>query len=204
MASFHISPPESFNFMQDEWPKWVRRFERFRQGSGLKSKSEEHQVNALIYIMGDKADDILCSFGLSEDEKKVYNTVRAKFDSYFEPQINVIFERAKFNHRRQQQGESVETFITELYCLADRCNYGDLRNEMIRDRIVVGLLDDALSGKLQLDSRLTLETAVTIARQSDEVHKQQTVVRQKVTDLNTDLVDAVRASKGVDKKKFAN
>ena len=59
MASFHISPPESFNFTQDEWPKWVRRFERFLQGLGLKSKSEEHQVNALIYIMGDKADDIL-------------------------------------------------------------------------------------------------------------------------------------------------
>ena len=93
---------------------------RFRQGSGLKSKSEEYQVNALIYIMGDKADDILCSFELSEDEKKVYDTVRSKFDSYFEPQRNVIFERAKFNQRRQQQGESVETFITELYCLADR------------------------------------------------------------------------------------
>ena len=72
--------------------------------------------------MGSKADDILCSFGLSEDEKKVYDTVRAKFDSYFELQRNVIFERAKFNQRRQQQGESVETFITELYCLADRCN----------------------------------------------------------------------------------
>ena len=145
MASFHISLPESFNFTQDKWPKWVS------QGSRLKSKSEEHQVNALSYIMGDKADDILCSFGLSQGEKKVYNTVRAKFDSYFEPQRNVIFECVKFNQRRQQQGESVEMFITELYYLADRCNYGDLRNEMIRDRIVIGLLDDAFSEKLQLD-----------------------------------------------------
>ena len=152
--------------------------------------------------MGDKADDILCSFGLTEDEKKVYNTVREKFDSYFEPQRNVIFERAKFNQRRQQQGESVDAFITNLYCLADRCNYGELRNEMIRDRIVVGLLDDALSEKLQLDSRLTLETAVVTARQSEEVHKQQVVVRQKPTDLNNDLVDTVRASKGADKKKI--
>ena len=204
MASFPISPPEGFNFIQGEWQKWIRRFERYRQGSGLKSKSEEHQVNALIYVMGDKADDILCSFGLTEDEKKVYNTVKEKFDSYFEPQRNVIFERAKFNQRRQQQGESVDAFITDLYCLADRCNYGELRNEMIRDRIVVGLLDDALSEKLQLDSRLTLETAVVTARQSEEVHKQQVVVRQKPTDLNNDLVDAVRASKGADKKKFAN
>ena len=59
-------------------------------------------INALIYIMGDKADDILCSFGLTEDEK-VYTTVRAKFDSYFEPQRNVIFQRAKFNQRKQHQ-----------------------------------------------------------------------------------------------------
>ena len=84
---------------------------------------------------------------MSEDEKMVYNTVREKFDSYFEPQRNVIFKRTKFNQRKQQQGESVETFVTDLYCLADRCDYGQLRNEMIRDRIVVGLLDDAISEK---------------------------------------------------------
>ena len=58
---------------------------------------------------------------------------------------------------------------------------------MIRARIVVGLLDDTLSEKLQLDARLTLETAVTIARQSEEVHKQQTVVRGKPMDLKHKL-----------------
>ena len=80
MVNFHISSPKRFKFTQDDWPKWVRRFKRYHQESGLKAKSEEHQVNALTYIMGDKVDDILC---LTEDEKKVYTTVRAKFDSYF-------------------------------------------------------------------------------------------------------------------------
>ena len=68
----------------------------------------------------------------------------------------------------------------------------------------IGLLDDALSEKLQLDSRLTLETAVTIAHQSDKVHKQQTMVRQKVTDLNSNIMETVCTSKGVDKTKFTN
>ena len=63
----------------------------------MQSKSEESQVNALIYIMGDKADDVLNSFGLTKDQRKVYKTVKEKFDDYFEPQQNVIFERAKFN-----------------------------------------------------------------------------------------------------------
>jgi len=69
MATFPISPPESFNFLSpQDWPKWIRHFERFRIRSGLHAKSEENQINVLIYIMGDKADDILSSFGLTEEE----------------------------------------------------------------------------------------------------------------------------------------
>ncbi len=37
----------------------------------------------LIYSMGDDADDILRSFGLTEDEKKVYATVKQKFELHF-------------------------------------------------------------------------------------------------------------------------
>ena len=86
--------------------------------------------------MGDKADDILNSFGLSDEERKVYRTIEEKFDDYFEPQCNVIFQRVKFNQRKQLPGESEDNFITDsdLHCLADRCNYGNLRNEMVAKR----------------------------------------------------------------------
>ena len=33
-------------------------------------KGQEIQVNMLIYTMGNKADDILSSFGLSKDDQK--------------------------------------------------------------------------------------------------------------------------------------
>ena len=38
---------------------------------------------------------------------------------------------------------------------------------MIRDRIVVGIVDSSLSFKLQLDSKLTLKKAIEAARQSE-------------------------------------
>ena len=41
-------------------------------------------------------------------------------------------------------------FITDLYRLAEFCEYGSLRDEMIRDRLVVGLRNDKLSEKLQM------------------------------------------------------
>ena len=40
--------------------------------------------------------------------------------------------------RKQEDGESVESFITALYELAEHYNYGVLREEMIHDRLVVG------------------------------------------------------------------
>ena len=163
-ASYQVTPPEPFAFSRPtEWTKWSRRFERFRQASGLKEKGEEAQVNTLIYSMGDEADDILRSFGLTENSKK-YDVVLAKFESHFIKRRNVIFERAKFNMRRQEEGESVYAFITSLYGLAEHCGYANLHDEMVRDRIVVGIRNAKLSEKLQLDPDLTLEKAVTQVR----------------------------------------
>ena len=60
MATYQISPPNCFDFSTpSEWPKWSRRFERFRTASGLVTKSDEEQVNTLIYTMGETAEDIL-------------------------------------------------------------------------------------------------------------------------------------------------
>ena len=47
---------------------------------------------------------------------------------------------------------------------------------MIRDRIVVGLIDHSLSERLQLDAKLTLESAKTLVRQQDAVHEEQAVL----------------------------
>ena len=67
--------------------------------SGLSEQGDEAQVNTLIYAMGDEGDDILRSFAISADDRKVYETVKGKFDAHFVPRRNVIFERAKFNMR---------------------------------------------------------------------------------------------------------
>ena len=177
-ATYQVSQPEPFDFSNpEEWPKWLRRFERFRQASGLTEKLEKVQVNTLIYCMGDAADDILRSFKLTEANLKVYETVKEKFESHFVKRRNVIFERAKFNNRKPEQGEPVDSFITALYTLAEHCNYGALYDEMIRDRIVVGLRNLSLSEKLQLDAGLTLATAVTKVRQAEAVKKQQPLLR---------------------------
>ena len=149
MTSFRVQLPEKFDFSrQEEWPKWSRRFERFRKASGLVKEEEESQINTLIYAMGDQADDILNSFNLTTTQLKQYHTVKTRFDEHFVVRRNVIFERAKFNRRRQEEGKTVDLFITALYALAKHCDYGTLKDQMIQDRTVVGLQDLKLLEKL--------------------------------------------------------
>ena len=50
--------------------------------------------------------------------------------------------------RRQEEGESVAAFINNLYVLVEHYEYGPLQDEMVRDRLEVGLRDSKLSEKL--------------------------------------------------------
>ena len=138
MASLRLQPPSAFNFRTpDEWPRWKKRFEQFRLASGLSVEAEEKQVSTLLYCMGEDADDTLTSTHITADEREEYASVIAKLDGFFQVRRNIIFERARFNRRVQKEGESVEQFITSLYNLVETCAFGDLKEEMIRDRIVV-------------------------------------------------------------------
>ncbi|XP_055913692.1 uncharacterized protein LOC129947228 [Eupeodes corollae] len=191
-GQFQVQCPESFTFSTPlEWPKWRRRFERFMRASGLSGKTDEEQVNTFIYIMGSQAEDILLSFGLTDGDSKKFLLVMEKFDNYFVIRRNVIYERAMFNSRKQEEGEPVDTFITSLYALAEHCNFGALHDELIRDRIVVGVRDHKLSEKLQMDNALTLEKAVQHARQSEAVKRQ---LRDLAGDSQGKAVDFVAST----------
>ena len=72
--------------------------------------------------------------------------------------------------------------MTDVYSLAEHCGYDKRHDKMVRDRIVFGILDSTLSKKLQLDRKLTVDKAVTRARQSEAVKKQQATVRGREQD----------------------
>jgi len=72
-------------------------------------------------MSGSKSDDIVATFGLTNDDSKKFDVVKDMFDGYFVKRRNIIYERAKFNRRKQETGEPVDSFITDLYGLAEHC-----------------------------------------------------------------------------------
>ena len=116
--------------------------------------------------MGDVADGILTTLGVDEEATNL-NDIISAFNNHFNARKNVIVEHVKFNQRVQNQRESVDSFIQDLYKLANECEFGGLKEELIRDRVVVGVRDDTLSNELQAKANLTLDLAKQIARQAE-------------------------------------
>ena len=118
-----------------------------------------------------------------------------KFDSRFVKKRNTIFEIAKFNMRIQGENEPVDAFISEVYALAEHCGYADLHDEMIHNRIVVGLRDARLSEKLRLDGALTLDKAVSTVRQAEAVKEQQAALRTDGTNIPIGSMNKTKQTK---------
>ena len=90
------------------------------------------------------------------------------------------------------EGESSEQYITALYRLVETCEYGGLRDEMLRDRLVVGIRDVALSERLQMDPDLTLEKAKKSVRQKEAVKEQHLQLLGEGTKKDPIVLDEVK------------
>ena len=132
----------------------------------------------------------ITSTNISEADRGRYAQVLGKMDEFFKVQKNVIFERASFNLRTQRQGETAEEFITSIYILAADCQYGNLRDKMIRDRLVVG----------ESSTRPCLKKAKQIVRQREAVQKQQTILHRGEQPSET-MVSYLKGDKRSSSKK---
>ena len=117
-------------------------------------------------MIGEEALEInnTFKFATGEDPNKI-SVLKKKFEDYVNPRKNTVFERYRFWKCKQQEGETIDQFITELKTRARSCEFGDQHNSMIRDRIVFGVRDSRLKERLLRESsELTLEKAASICR----------------------------------------
>ena len=176
-------PPSEFNLSNlEEWPQWR---DRFRLATKLNKQNGEIQVSSMLYAMGIQAESIFARLSFDEEhDKNDFDKVLEKFNDYFLPKTNVIHIRAMFHRRTQSKNETIEEYMRELYKLAENAGFEN-KDEAIRDRLVVGILDAELSEKLQMQPDLNLQKAITIARQHEKVKKE--IEQQRGTNLEEEI-----------------
>ena len=76
-------------------------------------------------------------------------------------------ERYTFNMRGQQHGENFDSFYMDIRNLSKDCEYGTLRDSLIRDRIVCGIQSGIVRARLLRDKELTLTKAIDACRAAE-------------------------------------
>ena len=100
--------------------------------------------------------------------KSSINKVLELWANHCTRKTNIIYERFKFNNRSQEQTESIDTYITTLRALAETCEFGTLKDDLIRDRIVCDVRDNGIRRKLLKESGLSLPKCVDICRANED------------------------------------
>lgn len=86
-------------------------------------------------------------------------------DTYFNPAVNVPYERHMFRRMSQEESETIDQFVTRLKQKALSCDYGESSDKFIRDQVIDKCRSVALRRKLlERGQTLTLKQLQEISR----------------------------------------
>ena len=111
-----------------------------------------------------------------------------KFDEYCSWRMQIIYERYRFNNRNQAPGESIVIYLTALRTIARNCTHHSITpDEILRDRLVLGIRDDHVRESLLRLNDLTLQRAVNTIKAAEQTQQQV-----KLMSTGEDLVNTLR------------
>ena len=176
-----VKPPDRFAFEEpnapQRWARWVKEFETYFVAAELSGKSQEVQVARLLNAAGPEAQEVHDLFVYAtEDDKKDYKKVLKKFTEYCRPKKNVIFERHRFWSRSQKEGEAFEWWLKDLRIIAKDCEFQEEDN-MVRDKVVYGVMDKKVQERMLRKSDLTLQDAIDYCRAAESSKSQLAEIR---------------------------
>ena len=173
----------------EKFSTYVDRVKLFFSANDIK---DGKQVPAFLSIIGPKC------YGLVKDlvspklpKDCTFDELVKALTNHYKPQVIVIYERFKFYKRCQETHENVSTFVAALKSLAATCDFGDRLEEMLRDKLVMGLKEESTQRVLLTEKSLTFARAVEIAAAREAAEKDVREFGQRVNS-NSREVNAIK------------
>ena len=162
--------PDRFDFEPNDekatkqWRHWYKTF-----GNFLRSIDGENQnlnkLNVWTNFFSSAVYELFC-------DTDTYDVAIAILKRTYDKQPNEIFARHKLSTRKQQNGETLYSFMEALQSLSKDCQFRDVsaneyREEAVRDAFINGLHDSKIRQRFLENRTLDLETAFGQARALD-------------------------------------
>ena len=190
-----IKPPSELDIdslnLADVWKEWKEAWELYRISSGLHEKDDAIQIATIQSILGTKARRVLKTLpNISGDiTERTVEGILTVLETYCVPRKNTTYERYVFRMTIQED-RSFDIFVTDLRRKAEYCDFGAIKDSLIRDQIVVGINDPKLRERLLRKTDLTLEKAIKLCRITEQSQEQSKIFISPTT--QTGNIDAVK------------
>uniref|UniRef100_A0A8C2ARP7 Reverse transcriptase domain-containing protein n=1 Tax=Cyprinus carpio TaxID=7962 RepID=A0A8C2ARP7_CYPCA len=123
----------------------------------------------LLHCLGTEGQRLF--YTLPNTGENLADAIKA-LEEHFIPKRNVVVERHAFRKRVQRTDETVVQYIAALRHLATTCEFADNLDDMLRDQLVENIANPRIHERLLVESKLTLEIAITIATQLEAADAQ--------------------------------
>ena len=156
------------------WREFKEQLQWFLAGTESTDKPDPVKIGIMLSHAGKEAREVFKTLPWTEDEdRNKFDKVLQAFEQFCSSQRNILYERYGFWSLHQEEGETVDAYLTRLKLKIDNCEYDKtgwpsaVKTEITRDKFVFGLIDDVLKERLLHEVDLTLECAVSLAQRSE-------------------------------------
>ena len=133
---------------------YTERLDQYFIANGVDDAGKQRAI--LLGSCGAKAYKVIKSLiAPAKPTDKTFQQLVEIVSKHFDPVPAITVQRYKFNVRIRQPGENVATFLSELRLLATKCDFQNSLEDMLRDRIVIGVNDPNIQRRLLAEPNLT-------------------------------------------------
>ncbi|KAK9712563.1 hypothetical protein QE152_g24829 [Popillia japonica] len=125
------------------WKRFKNNWNLYATATGCIECGKEVQAATFLHIIGEETRDILETLELTEIEMKDVNAIILRLDNYFLPKLNMEEPRRSYE-------------------------FGVMKDELITDRIVCGIIDGRTKEKLLREPKLNLTKAINICKSAEQ------------------------------------
>ena len=155
LEQFQPGPTASFT-------RYVERVRIYLRANGVDDADRQRDI--FLTVIGPACYDRLVDLLQPRSPAEVsFDDLITVLTSYYDPKPSKRVQRYYFYNRVQAPEESIAAYIAELRRLAEHCEFGTQLEEMLCDRLVVGVRDDNLRRKLLTQTDTGFQKAQELA-----------------------------------------
>ncbi|KAM3596467.1 uncharacterized protein V6R79_014960 [Siganus canaliculatus] len=148
----------------EDWTEYEERLGHFFSANEITEEAKKRSI--LLSACGAKTYKLIRNLATPRKPGDIpYDELVQLVANHHNPKPSVIVQRFKFHSHFRRQGQSVANFVAELRQLSEHCDFGPVLDDMLRDRLVCGINNDATQRRLLGEAPpLTFKKALEISQ----------------------------------------